>query len=167
MITNDRRKFIKQAAALAGAFSVNSLFNQAHAADWEKASQKISHLSADSVAEDEDYWSVIQRSFTVNPNIINLNNGGVSPSPLVVQQAVERYNQLANEGPSYFMWRILDQGREPLREKLALLGGVSPEEIAIDRNATEARNTIIYGLPLQKGDEVISCKQDYPNMMRA
>lgn len=167
MMTNDRRVFLKQAATLAGAFSVNSLFNQAHAAEWERASQKINHLSPAQAAEDEDYWSVIQRSYTVNPNIINLNNGGVSPSPLVVQQAVERYNQLANEGPSYFMWRIMDQGREPLREKLAGLAGVNPEEIAINRNATEALNTIILGLDLKSGDEVVGTKFDYPHMIQA
>jgi len=166
-MTNDRRTFLKQAAALAGAFSANSLFNQVHAEDWRKASQKVSHLSPAQVAEDEDFWRVIQESYTVNSNIINLNNGGVSPSPLVVQQAVERYNQLANEGPSYFMWRIMDQGREPLREKLANLAGVSPDEIAIDRNSTEALNTIIYGLDLKAGDEVVGCKQDYPHMMQA
>ncbi|MDT3404334.1 aminotransferase class V-fold PLP-dependent enzyme [Mucilaginibacter terrae] len=164
---NNRRLFIKQAAALTGAFSATSLFNQAHAEEWRQASEKIAHLSDADAAQDEDYWSVIQRSFTVSANIINLNNGGVSPSPLVVQQAVERYNQLANEGPSYFMWRILDQGREPLREKLALLAGALPGEIAINRNATEALNTIIYGLDLKSGDEVIGTKQDYPNMIQA
>jgi selenocysteine lyase/cysteine desulfurase len=167
MSLNDRRIFLKQAATLVGAFSVNSFFNQAHAADWKKASQKVQNLDAAQVAEDEDYWSVIQRSYTVNPNIINLNNGGVSPSPLVVQQAVERYNQLSNEGPSYYMWRILDQGREPLREKLAGLAGALPGEIAINRNATEALNTIIYGLDLKSGDEVIGTKQDYPHMIQA
>ena len=85
----------------------------------------------------------------------------------MVQQAVERYNQLSNEGPSYYMWRILDQGREPLRAKLALLAGAKPDEIAIDRNSTEALNTIIFGLPLQAGDEVIGTKQDYPHMIEA
>jgi selenocysteine lyase/cysteine desulfurase len=65
------------------------------------------------------------------------------------------------------MWRVLDQGREPLREKLALLAGALPDEIAVDRNATEALNTIIYGLPLVKGDEVIGTKQDYPHMVSA
>jgi selenocysteine lyase/cysteine desulfurase len=110
---------------------------------------------------------VIQQSYTVNPNIIILNNGGVSPSPLVVQQAVERYNQLSNEGPSYYMWRILDQGREPLREKLANLAGTLPDEIAVNRNATESLNTIIYGLDLKRGDEVIGTKQDYPHMIQA
>jgi selenocysteine lyase/cysteine desulfurase len=164
---NGRRTFLKQAATLAGAFSVNNLFSQAHAAEWGDASQKVSHLKPEQVAQNEDYWSVIQRSYSVNSNLINLNNGGVSPSPVVVQQAVERYNQLSNEGPSYFMWRILDQGREPLREKLATLAGASPEEIAINRNATEALNTVIYGLDLKSGDEVIGTKQDYPNMIQA
>jgi len=167
MMTNDRRIFLKQAATLAGAFSVNSLFNQVHAADWQKASQKVKHLSDEQVAEDEDFWRVIQQSYTVNPNIIILNNGGVSPSPLVVQQAVERYNQLSNEGPSYYMWRILDQGREPLREKLANLAGTLPDEIAVNRNATESLNTIIYGLDLKRDDEVIGTKQDYPHMIQA
>ena len=152
---------------LTGAFSASSLFNQLYAADLELASQNISTLSPEEAAADEDYWSVIQQAYTVNSNIINLNNGGVSPSPRVVQEAVERYNKMTNEGPSYFMWRILDQGREPLRQKLAELGGANAEEIAIDRNATEALNTIIFGLPLQAGDEVIGSKQDYPNMMNA
>jgi selenocysteine lyase/cysteine desulfurase len=164
---NDRRIFLKQAATLAGAFSVNSLFNQAHAAEWKSADEKVKHLSDDQIVRDEDYWSTIQRAYTVNPNIINLNNGGVSPSPLVVQQAVERFNQLSNEGPSYYMWRILDQGREPLREKLAGLAGTLPDEIAVNRNATESLNTIIYGLDLKRGDEVIGAKQDYPHMIQA
>lgn len=162
-----RRKFIQQATLLAGAFSANSLFNQLHAAEIEHAHQRVKNLSTADIATDEDYWSVIQQAFTVSPNIINLNNGGVSPSPRVVQEALERYNKLTNEGPSYFMWRILDQGREPLRQKLAELAGCNAEEIAINRNATESLNTVIFGLDLKAGDEVIGTKQDYPNMINA
>ena len=146
MNSSGRRTFLKQTATLAGAFSVNSLFQQAHGELWAEAAANVSGLNAERAAQNEDYWSVIQRAYSVNPDLINLNNGGVSPAPLVVQQAVERYNQLSNEGPSYYMWRILDQGREPLREKLAQLAGAQPGEIAIDRNSTEALNTIIYGL---------------------
>jgi len=167
MIFSDRRTFLRSAATLAGAFSVNSLFHQAHAANFNAAARAVSHLGPAEIAQNEDYWSVIQRCYSVNPDIINLNNGGVSPAPIVVQQAVERYNQLANEGPSYYMWQILDQGREPLRQKLAGLAGVQPGEVAIDRNATEALNTIIFGLPLKAGDEVIGTKQDYPHMIEA
>ncbi len=162
-----RRKFLQQMGLLAGAFSANSLFNQLHAASWDKAATSVKGLSPEAIAADEDYWSVIQQSYTVNSNLINLNNGGVSPSPRVVQEAVEQYNKLSNEGPSYYMWRILDQGREPLRQKLAILAGCSSEEIAVNRNATEALNTVIYGLDLERGDEVIGTKQDYPNMINA
>jgi len=167
MDPNSRRSFLRQAATLAGAFSTNSLFQQAHAAEFLRAGSRIAGASAEVAAQDEDYWSVIQRAYSVNPNLINLNNGGVSPAPIVVQQAVERYNELANEGPSYYMWRVIDQGREPLREKLALLAGTKPEEIAINRNSTESLNTIIYGLDFKAGDEVIGTKQDYPNMIQA
>ena len=167
MIPSDRRTFLRSAATLAGAFSLNSLFHQAHAADFDSAARAVAHLGPADVAQNEDYWSVIQRCYSVNPDIINLNNGGVSPAPIVVQQAEERYNQLANEGPSYYMWQILDQGREPLRQKLADLAGVKPGEVAIDRNSTEALNTIIFGLPLKAGDEVIGTKQDYPHMIEA
>jgi selenocysteine lyase/cysteine desulfurase len=65
------------------------------------------------------------------------------------------------------MWRILDQGRENLRMKLAEACGTLPEEIAINRNATEGLNTIIFGLNLKEGDEVVLSRFDYPNMMNA
>lgn len=161
-----RRNFIKKAGALAGVFAGYGIFNQLQAAQFTAAAA-ITSDNPIIAASDEDYWQVIQQAYSVPANFINLNNGGVSPSPIVVQQAVERYNQLSNQGPSYFMWRILDQGREPLRQKLALLAGCSPEEIAVNRNATEALNTVIFGLDLQRGDEVIGTKQDYPNMIQA
>ncbi len=164
---NQRRSFFKQASLLAGAFSTQSLYSQWHASELSDLQASRQHLTPEQLAIDEDYWSVIQQAYTVNPAIINLNNGGVSPSPRIVQEAVERYNTLANEGPSYYMWRILDQGREPLRQKLADLAGCDPEEIAVNRNSTEALNTVIFGLDLKAGDEVIGTKQDYPNMINA
>jgi selenocysteine lyase/cysteine desulfurase len=163
----DRRNFVKHLGLMAGAFSANSLFNQAHAAEFEHINLLKQDVSAKDLAMDEDYWSIIQQGYTTSPAIINLNNGGVSPSPRIVQEAVERFNKMSNEGPSYYMWRILDQGREPLRYKLAQLAGADPEEIAVNRNATEALNTVIFGLNLKAGDEVIGTKQDYPNMINA
>ena len=166
-MSSSRRKFLQQFGTLSCAFGAGSLFNQTHAEAFTIANQRVKNKSAGDVVSDEDYWSVIQQAYTVDPNLINLNNGGVSPSPAVVQEAVERYNKIANEGPSYYMWRIIDMGREPLREKLSILAGCSAGEIAVNRNSTEALNTVIYGLPLQRGDEVIGTKQDYPNMINA
>ncbi|GAB3894728.1 aminotransferase class V-fold PLP-dependent enzyme [Spirosoma agri] len=118
-------------------------------------------------AQDEDFWAWVKTEFTVSPNVLNLNNGGVSPQPKSVQDAHIRFYQYANEAPSYYMWRVLDQGREALRSKLADLSGCLPDELAINRNATEGLNTVIFGLNLKAGDEVVLTKQDYPNMINA
>lgn len=122
---------------------------------------------ATQLAHDETFWYQVRQAYTVSPAIINLNNGGVSPQPKVVQEAVERYNQISNETPTYYMWRILDNGREPIRRQLAQLAGCSPDEIAIQRNSSEALEAIIFGLRLKAGDEVVLTKQDYPNMINA
>lgn len=124
-------------------------------------------VSADALATDEDFWYAIQQSFTVSPGILNLNNGGVSPAPKMVQEAMKRYYDYCNEAPGYYMWRILDQGREPLRENLAKIAGCNKEEIAINRNASEGMETGIFGLQLKAGDEIVASKQDYPNIINA
>ncbi|MFN4123251.1 MAG: aminotransferase class V-fold PLP-dependent enzyme [Flavobacteriales bacterium] len=130
-------------------------------------SPELDFLAQDALSTDEDFWAQVKQAYTVSSNIINLNNGGVSPQPKVVQETFEHYNRMSNEAPSYYMWRILDQGREALRSSLAELAGCSADEISINRNATEALDTVIFGLKLKKGDEVVLTKQDYPNMLNA
>ena len=71
------------------------------------------------MAGDEDYWREIQQAFTVNRAYINLNNGGVSPSPRVVQEAMRRYLDLSNEAPVYTMWQLLEPQIESVRRGLA------------------------------------------------
>ena len=166
-MSNSRRSFLHKLGAIPLAFQVGDISNMFNKEEITIAGNRVQGLTDKQVAQDVDYWSVIQQAYTVDPNIINLNNGGVSPSPRMVQEAVERYNTLTNQGPSYYMWRIIDQGREPLRNKLAQLAGCDPNEIAINRNSTEALNTVIYGLNFNRGDEIIGTKQDYPNMINA
>jgi selenocysteine lyase/cysteine desulfurase len=164
---DSRRKFLKKAGAAAGALALSPLLTKSEVLEWEEKTNYLAKLDPKKITNDEDFWGWVRESFTVSTNIINLNNGGVSPQPKVVQDAHIRYYQMANEGPSFYMWRVLDQGREPLRAKLAKLAGCDPEEIAINRNATEGLNTIIFGLNLKEGDEVVLSKYDYPNMMNA
>lgn len=163
-----RRTFMQKLAVWGtSAFATNTLLQELHAADLQEAFTWLDAGNPESDARNEAFWTFFQQAYTVNPNLINLNNGGVSPAPRVVQEALQRYNDLANQAPSYYMWRIMDMNREPLRYKLAQMAGCDPEEIAMNRNATESLNTVIFGLPLQKGDEVIGTVQDYPNMIQA
>ncbi len=164
---NSRRSFFRKLAGTAGTLALTPLAQQALAEDISDALFYLNKLSPLEAATDEDLWARMAQAFTVSPNILNLNNGGVSPQPKVVQDAVDRYYHLSNEAPTYYMWQILDKGREAVRRKLADLGGTSPEEIAINRNSTEALATVTWGLTLTKGDEIIMTKQDYPNMIQA
>jgi len=162
---SDRRKFLQKATALSSVALAASIPSWAR--DLDKAFQAAKGISADKMATEEEFWYYIQQAFTVSPGIINLNNGGVSPAPKTVQDAMKRYYDLCNEAPSYYMWRILDQGREPLRANLAKLAGCSAEEIAMNRNSSEGLETVIFGLQLKAGDEVVLSKQDYPNVINA
>ncbi len=157
MPTN-RRSFIRQSATLLGSLALHQ--NMAFAFPGLPSAKMAS-------GPEEDFWRQIRLAYAISPTIINLNNGGVSPTPRATMDALDYYNRMCSEAPTYYMWRILDNDREPLRENLALLAGVSAEEIALNRNATEALNTIVFGLPLQAGDEVVLSKYDYPNMMNA
>lgn len=163
----NRRKFLQRAGIFSAATFFSSMAQPAWSRNLHRALSHAENLTPDQLATDEDFWYFIQQAFTVSANIINLNNGGVSPAPRTVQEAMKRYYDYSNEAPSYFMWRILDQGREPLRARLARLAGVDTEEIAVNRNSSEGLETIIFGLQLKAGDEVVAARQDYPNMINA
>jgi selenocysteine lyase/cysteine desulfurase len=162
-----RRKFLQRLSLLSASTLIGSLAPRTWAADLDTALTNAQSLSADQLASEEDFWYFIQQSFTISSGLINLNNGGVSPAPRSVQEAMKRYYDYSNEAPTYYMWRILDQGREPLRKRLAELAGCSKEEIAINRNSSEGLETVIFGLTLEKGDEIVAARQDYPNMVNA
>lgn len=163
----DRRNFLRRVAGAAGLAAFSPFIHSVQGKNLLDAIERNAHRPASDIATDEDFWHLIQQAYTASPNILNLNNGGVSPQPKVVQEAVEHYNRLSNEAPSYYMWRVLDQGKEPVRAKLAELVGCSPEEVSINRNTTEALANVIFGLRLNPGDEVVLTKQDYPNMINA
>lgn len=166
-MNNPRRQFLRKLGTLTGISLSAPWFSTLAGKSFLREWQRVQDLPVDDAITDETFWYQVKNGYTVSPTVINLNNGGVSPSPRVVQEAVERYNRLSNEAPSYYMWRVLDKGREPLRRRLADLAGCSAEEIAINRNSSEALETVIFGLPLKAGDEVVLTKQDYPNMINA
>ncbi len=122
--------------------------------------------AADDVARDEDFWGEVARAFTVDRSMINLNNGGVSPSPETVQDAMKRHLDFSNSTPtSVALWQILEPRREGVRQQVARHWGVSPEEIAFTRNTSESLQICQFGHDLKPGDEVLTTDQDYPRML--
>src|SRR5205814_8165607 len=131
----------------------------------EAATKTVAHLSAEETAADEDYWAIIQEAFTVTRGIINLNNGGVSPSPRIVTEALVRYIWQQEEATAYTMWQILEPQCETIRTGLADLFGCDREEIAITRNASESLEILLMGMDLKSGDEILTTTKDYPRIV--
>jgi selenocysteine lyase/cysteine desulfurase len=117
--------------------------------------------------QDEDFWSQITEAFTLDRNIVNFNNGGCSPAPRIVHEALKRQLDFSNQAPSDFMWRVLEPEVENVRTRLARLFGCDRDEIALTRNASESLETLILGHDLQAGDEFIVTTLDYPRMITA
>ena len=153
----ERRHFLRTAGALA--------LLRPDSSHRALAATVGNNRAAEDLARDEDFWRDIQSAFTLDRNIINLNNGGVSPSPRVVQESMRRALEYSNIAPARTMWAVLEPEVETVRQRLAADFGCDPEEMAITRNASEALENVQQGLDLKAGDEVLTTDQDYPRMI--
>jgi len=162
----DRRAFLHSLAAGAATLSLPT-FNPRAIRRLQDAQAIAGARPAMSVAEDEAYWATIQRAFDLDRTMINLNNGGCSPAPTHVLEQMIRDLKFSNELPVDHMWNVLEPRIESVRRELAKDFGCDTEEMAITRNASEANENMIFGLDLQRGDEVILTTQNYPRMKNA
>jgi len=162
-----RRKFLGAmswpAAAAVGTTVIGS-------AGVERALAIASELSTvtgpdDEIARDEHFWTHVRQAFSSEAGIINLNSGCVSPSPIVVQEAMKRYLDYSNTSPTYSMWQILEPQREQVRERMAREWDTDTEEIALVRNASEGLQICQFGIDLEPGDEILTTNQDYGRMI--
>ncbi len=152
-LSNTRRAFLANAGTVLGL-----------------AAATVPHLAAlakelEQPRGDADFWAFVQQSFTSGRGMVNLNNGGVSPSPRIVTEALERYTWQQEDTTAYTMWQILEPQSERIRTELAALFGCDREEIAITRNASESLEILLFGLDLKRGDEVLTSTHDYPRMI--
>lgn len=159
---SSRRAFVTramQAGIALPAFRVDSL------STIFRASDIVGQKTATQAASDEDYWAQIQRAFDDDRTAVNLNNGGVSPTPTHVLESMFRDLKWSNQMPVWNMWQDLEPRIEFARRDLAKMFGCDPEEMAITRNASEANEIMILGLDLKRGDEVIITNQNYGRMI--
>ncbi len=158
-----RRSFLHTTGA-AGTVAL-AAFKRDGLARIQAAGRRVENVAPTDAATDESYWREIQQAFTLDRTIINLNNGGCSPSPRVVHEAFKRYLDISNQAPVYHMWQILEPNIESVRRRLAADFGCDAEELAITRNASEALQIAQLGIDLKPGDEVVTTNQDYGRML--
>ena len=161
----DRRSFLSSVGKGLGLMALSSGVVASLFETVKAAGDGIKHLSPIEAAGDEDYWATIQQAFSVTRGIVNLNNGGVSPSPRMVTEAFVRYTWQQEDATAYTMWQILEPQSETIRTGLAEVFGCDPEEIAITRNASESLEILLMGMDFKPGDEILTTTQDYPRML--
>jgi len=159
---SDRRSFLKKLSLIsAGSIAAPalSLFAKPDGLKFDGIEWK------DLPPHGDEIWSWVRMQFSPSPSYIYLNNAGLSPSPKIVRDAWMRMMEMANEAPSHTLWRIMDAGRDNIKKRFGALLNCSEEELSVVRNATEALTLIVSQLKLQKDDEVVLCKYDYPRML--
>jgi isopenicillin-N epimerase len=160
LVVSNRRGFFAGVAA-------SAVFASDAVSCLVKASEVAEGRQSEELAGSEDYWSEIRRAFDADRTLINLNHGGVAPAPSSVLEAMIRDIRFANVAPAYHMWDILEPRVESVRRELAREFGCDPEELAVTRNASEALQTLISGIDLKRGDEVVVSDQNYGRMLTA
>ena len=159
-----RRAFMGTLGRPAAAALVTATFQPNAAKHLAEALAGMTGTPAE-VARDESFWREVQMGFTVDRSMVNLNNGGVSPSPAFVQDAMKRHLDFSNEAPARTMWGILEPQKEGVRQRLAREFGCDAEEMAITRNASEGLQICQLGFDLKPGDEVLTSTHDYGRMI--
>ncbi|MET0625075.1 MAG: aminotransferase class V-fold PLP-dependent enzyme [Pyrinomonadaceae bacterium] len=161
----DRRRFLSSVGKGLGLAALSSSTVASLLKDVRAAAKRVSKLSAEEAARDESFWFDIQQAFSVTRGMVNLNNGGVSPSPRIVTEALVRYIWQQEDATAYTMWQILEPQSETIRTGLADLFGCDREEVAITRNTSDSLEAVLFGFDLKPGDEVLTTTQDYPRML--
>lgn len=112
--------------------------------------------------EPEAYWHRVKEQFSLAPGLVLMNAANLCPSPYAVQQAVFNHTRDIDADASFQNRGKFSALKEEARQALASYVGASPSEIALTRNTSEGNNSVVNGLDLGPGDEVVIWDQNHP-----
>lgn len=119
-------------------------------------------------ANDEALWQTVRDQYWLPEDIVQLENGNWGVMAKTVLEAYQRHTFKVNRDASYFTRRQLWGELQPIRTQVAELLGVSEDEIAFARGATEVLQNLISGYRLlAPGDAVMFADVDYDSMQSA
>jgi selenocysteine lyase/cysteine desulfurase len=120
-------------------------------------------LAPTPAAPDEKFWRHVREQFVMPPEISVMNAANLCPSPHCVLKAMYDKTREMDRDPSYPNRAPIAAGKETTRRLLAEFLRVTPEEIIITRNTSEANNMVSLGVELRAGDEVVLFGDNHPS----
>ncbi len=112
---------------------------------------------------DERYWSEIRNQFVLPSDLAFFNAANLCPASMPVIEAAARGTRALDQDPSPTVKGRLQQERETARQRITAFLRVSPEEVVITRNTSEANNLVSSGIDLKAGDEVVIFADNHPS----
>jgi selenocysteine lyase/cysteine desulfurase len=163
MSTSSRRRFLGQffSSTVAAVALPTALRAHEDRSSWAELLREARSLSADEPG-DEPFWRLVKEQFPLRSGLILMNAANLCPSPYPVQEAVFRFTRDVDADASFQNRAKFEELRERAREALAEYMGADGSEIAITRNTSEGNNTVVTGLDLGRGDEVVIWDQNHP-----
>jgi selenocysteine lyase/cysteine desulfurase len=118
-------------------------------------------------APSEAFWRSVREQFLQPPDLAVMNAANLCPSPVPVVDALVAATRDMDRDPSFPNRVKMREGKEATRKLLAEFLRVTPEEIVIARNTSEASNLVSSGLDLKAGDEVLLFSDNHPSNLDA
>jgi isopenicillin-N epimerase len=112
---------------------------------------------------DERFWTSVREQFLMPRDLAIMNAANLCPSPAPVLEAVYRHTKDMDYDPSFENRQKMQEGKEEARRVLARSLRVTPEDIVLTRNTSEANNLVSSGLDLKVGDEVLIFSDNHPS----
>jgi isopenicillin-N epimerase len=128
---------------------------------------KVPELPATPVAPDEKFWDSVRYQFLLTPGLCVMNAANLCPSSAPVLESMYNNTREVDQDPSMTNRAKMTEGKENVRKLLAEFLRVTPEEIIITRNTSEANNLVSNGVDLKAGDEIIVFSDNHPSNLLA
>lgn len=157
----ERREFLRGASGAVGVSLLSGRWSPAQSAEDSSSPEPPMMGMAGlrgGAATEEAFWTQIRQQFRLSYDRVYLNTAGLGPSPRrvirAVSEKIEDLEDRCESGHSHELW-------ETAKGRAASIFGCDPEEIAYTRNTTEGVNIVCNGLPLVRGDEVITTTHEH------
>jgi len=112
-------------------------------------------------------WDAVRSQFLMPPDVAVMNAANLCPASAPALAAVTRNTEHLDREPFPSYRSELLGAKEQTRELLAAFFRVTPEEILITRNTSEANNWVSNGLDLGPGDEILIFSDNHPSNNQA
>ncbi len=134
---------------------------------WAQSAPASSALPTGGAAAGEVFWKAVRAQFVMPADLAVMNAANLCPASAPVLEALMRETRSVDRDPSPQNRARLLVAKEDTRKRLAEFFRVTPEEIVITRNTSEANNLMSNGLDLKAGDEVLIFADNHPSNNQA